>query len=216
SSSEYLSEIVAVGKHVRTVDIIIVEERCGRDIVPDPLCVHRVEQAFPHRDLGLELFPCPAPFCRDRIVNLRSAGIAGAVMDRVVLKDIVDPEVPRRRIDPGNLNDFLDPAHPLCPPVDERLDADNVNAWTILRGTLRGSLSSRWMAASMLPACMVENVVWPVFIAWKSVCASGPRTSPTMMYSGRCLMAARRRSNILMALPPSVSASRVTLAIQLS
>ena len=82
----------------------------------------------------------------------------------------------------------------------------------MLRGTFRGSLSSRWMAASTLPACMVENVVCPVFIAWKSVWASSPRTSPTRIYSGRCRMAALRRSNMLIEVLPSERASRVTLA----
>jgi len=36
-------------------------------------------------------------------------------------------------------------------------------------GTLSGAFSRRWTAASTPPACMVENVVCPVLIAWKSV-----------------------------------------------
>ncbi len=91
------------------------------------------------------------------------------------------------------------------------------SAWSMVRGTLSGSLSRRWIAASMPPACMVENVVCPVFIAWKSVWASLPRTSPTRMYSGRCRIAALRRSNIPIGVPsPSETASRVTLATQFS
>lgn len=71
------------------------------------------------------------------------------------------------------------------------------------------------MTVSMLSACIVENVVWPVFIAWNSVTASSPRTSPTMMYSGRCRSAERSRSYIEMSVP-SWSRSRVTDDSQLS
>ncbi|KAF1074130.1 hypothetical protein MKMG_02009 [Methanogenium sp. MK-MG] len=91
------------------------------------------------------------------------------------------------------------------------------SACTIFRGTLSGWFSSRWMAESTSFACIVEKVVWPVFIAWKRVCASLPRTSPTMIYSGRWRIAAFRRSNIsILDAEVSVIASRVTDAIQLS
>ena len=63
---------------------------------------------------------------------------------------------------------------------------------------------------------MVEKVVCPVFIAWKSVCASWPRTSPTRMYSGRCRIADLSRANISIVAPLSEIDSRVTEAIQLS
>jgi len=37
--------------------------------------------------------------------------------------------------------------------------------WTIARGTLIGSFSNRLMTVSIESACIVEKVVWPVFIA---------------------------------------------------
>ena len=43
------------------------------------------------------------------------------------------------------------------------------SAVIMVRGTLMGGFSSRWMADSTESACMVENVVWPVDMAWNSV-----------------------------------------------
>ena len=70
------------------------------------------------------------------------------------------------------------------------------------------------MTVWTLSACIVENVVWPVFIAWNRVIASSPRTSPTRMYSGRCRSADRSRSYIVMSASPI--RSRVTEESQFS
>src|SRR6056297_3626663 len=93
----------------------------------------------------------------------------------------------------------------------ERMSSD----WIIARGTLMGSFSRRLMTVCTESACIVEYVVCPVFIAWNSVIASSPRTSPTAMYSGRWRSADRSRSYIVMSAPSS-SRSRVTLDSQLS
>ena len=44
------------------IDVVGMEQRGNRDIVPDLLLLHLIEQVFPELDLGFELFPCPAPF----------------------------------------------------------------------------------------------------------------------------------------------------------
>ncbi len=91
------------------------------------------------------------------------------------------------------------------------------SAPSIATGTLIGSLTRRLIASSMLPAWRVENVVCPVFIAWKSVWASRPRTSPTMMNSGRWRSAALRRANMSTSpFEPLTLISRVWVGSQFS
>src|SRR5208283_2927337 len=90
------------------------------------------------------------------------------------------------------------------------------SADSMFRGTSMGGFSIRWTTLDTESAWIVEYVTWPVLIAWKSVWHSLPRTSPTMIYSGRCRIAARRSSYMLISPRPAVSnESRVTLGIQL-
>ena len=56
-------------------------------------------------------------------------------------------------------------------------------------------------------ACTVDSEPsWPVFIAWSMSSASAPRTSPTMMRSGRMRSALRTRSRMVTSPLPSMLA----------
>src|SRR5659263_629410 len=89
-----------------------------------------------------------------------------------------------------------------------------LSACIMVLGTLIGGFSSRWIALETESACIVENVVWPVLIAWKSVSASLPLTSPTRRNSGLCLSAAFRSSYIsIVPFPSAVKESLVTPGI---
>ena len=58
-------------------------------------------------------------------------------------------------------------------------------------------------------ACTVDSEPsWPVFIAWSMSSVSAPRTSPTMMRSGRMRSALRTRSRIVTAPRPSMFGGR--------
>ena len=70
----------------------------------------------------------------------------------------------------------------------------------------RPTFAVRTQCASRVRACSAEFAWmvlrlprWPVFSACSRSNASGPRTSPTRIRSGRCLSAARRRSDIVTA-----------------
>src|SRR5208282_4203594 len=56
-----------------------------------------------------------------------------------------------------------------------------------------GSFSTRCRSSATDPAWIVDIEACPTEIAWKSVNASTPRTSPTMTYSGRWRSAATKR-----------------------
>ena len=60
-------------------------------------------------------------------------------------------------------------------------------------------------------ACTVDSEPsWPVFIAWSMSSASAPRTSPTMMRSGRMRSALRTRSRIVTWPRPSMLGGRLS------
>ena len=60
-------------------------------------------------------------------------------------------------------------------------------------------------------ACTVDSEPsWPVFIAWSMSSASGPRTSPTMIRSGRMRSELRTRSRIGTAPSPSMLGGRAS------
>ncbi len=72
-------------------------------------------------------------------------------------------------------------------------------------------LSIRLMASRGLLACSVPiEPSWPVFMAWRRSNASGPRTSPTMMRSGRIRRQFLTRSRMVIAPEPSRFGGRVS------
>src|SRR2546422_576859 len=71
----------------------------------------------------------------------------------------------------------------------------------------RTSVSRRVIASRGLLACSVLiEPSWPVFIAWSMSSASPPRTSPTMIRSGRMRSELRTRSRIMIWPCPSTLA----------
>ena len=63
---------------------------------------------------------------------------------------------------------------------------------------------------------VVSEPSWPVFIAWSMSRVSAPRTSPTMMRSGRMRRALRTSSRILISPLPSMFAGRDSSVITCS
>ncbi len=57
---------------------------------------------------------------------------------------------------------------------------------------------------------VVSEPSWPVFIAWSMSSVSAPRTSPTMIRSGRMRRALRTRSRIVISPLPSMFGGRVS------
>ena len=71
--------------------------------------------------------------------------------------------------------------------------------------------SRRWMVSRGLLAWTVNiDPGWPVFIACSASMASGPRTSPTMMRSGRIRSAFFSRSRMWISPAPSAEGARVS------
>ena len=60
-------------------------------------------------------------------------------------------------------------------------------------------------------ACAVDNEPsWPVFMAWSMSNASPPRTSPTMIRSGRIRRALRTRARTVTSPAPSTFGGRAS------
>ena len=71
------------------------------------------------------------------------------------------------------------------------------------------SISSRCRASrAELAWTVVSEPSWPVFIAWSMSSVSAPRTSPTMMRSGRIRSALRTRSRMRISPSPSTFGGR--------
>ena len=62
----------------------------------------------------------------------------------------------------------------------------------------------------LLAWTVVSEPSWPVFIAWSMSNASAPRTSPTMMRSGRMRSALRTRSRCVTSPLPSMFGGRAS------
>ncbi len=76
---------------------------------------------------------------------------------------------------------------------------------------MRTMVSSRRRASSGLLAWQVDSdPSWPVFMAWSMSSASGPRTSPTTMRSGRMRRALRTSSRMRTSPAPSALAGRAS------
>ena len=72
-------------------------------------------------------------------------------------------------------------------------------------------VSMRWRPSRGELECTVESEPsWPVFIAWSMSSASAPRTSPTMIRSGRMRSEFRTRSRIGMWPSPSMFGGRAS------
>ena len=70
-------------------------------------------------------------------------------------------------------------------------------------------VSMRARASRGVLACSVDSEPsWPVFMAWSMSSASPPRTSPTMMRSGRMRSEFRTRSRMVTSPRPSMLRGR--------
>ena len=79
------------------------------------------------------------------------------------------------------------------------------------RSLIVASVSSRWIASSQELACTVTSEPsWPVLSAWSMSSVSPPRTSPTMMRSGRMRSELRTRSRIVTSPRPSTLGGRAS------
>ena len=79
------------------------------------------------------------------------------------------------------------------------------------RSLIVASVSRRWMASSGEFACTVTSEPsWPVLSAWSMSSVSAPRTSPTMMRSGRMRSELRTRSRIETSPLPSTFDGRAS------
>ena len=79
------------------------------------------------------------------------------------------------------------------------------------------SVSSRDRASrGVLAWIVVSEPSWPVFIAWSMSRVSGPRTSPTMIRSGRMRRALRTSSRMRISPSPSMFAGRASSVITCS
>ena len=79
------------------------------------------------------------------------------------------------------------------------------------RSLIVASVSRRWIASSQELACTVTSEPsWPVLSAWSMSSVSPPRTSPTMMRSGRMRSELRTRSRIETSPRPSTLDGRAS------
>ena len=79
------------------------------------------------------------------------------------------------------------------------------------RSLIVASVSRRWIASSGELACTVTSEPsWPVLSAWSMSSVSAPRTSPTMMRSGRMRSELRTRSRIETSPLPSTLDGRAS------
>ena len=87
----------------------------------------------------------------------------------------------------------------------------------MIGGTLIGGLIIRVTVSCAVLACRLpKEPSWPVFMAVSSVAASEPRTSPTMMRSGRMRRLDFRQSFMSTSGVPSGRSRRVSMRSQWS
>ena len=140
----------------------------------------------------------------------RSPVGSSAADDRAVARDLVDPELEQLlqrdhvRLHPLHLGDRRDAARAVLEPLEmddarrapTSLLADRAHRQVVARPSAPSSRPGRAHRAGCWSGSVESEPSWPVFIACSMSSASAPRTSPTMIRSGRMRRELRTRSRI--------------------